>query len=224
MLDLSAFGFTSTESRAYGALLVRGPSTGYAIARELSVARANAYQALEGLIAKGAALLQQENPRKYRAVPPATLLALLGQRHAQALEALSAQLARFGDATAPVVHRFRGAPEFQQVALQLTVRAHSVACVAPPNVLLLLNPLWRKRTADGRPPLLWVAGETAPEGLVGAVSGTAPDLAPMILVAADTSTVIGELTDDGPEGLWSADKLLAKTAQLALGTIGSRQP
>ena len=43
---LDRFGFTPTETKSYQALLKLGPSTGYGVARELGIARANVYQAL----------------------------------------------------------------------------------------------------------------------------------------------------------------------------------
>ncbi|MBK8005037.1 MAG: hypothetical protein IPK12_14215 [Gemmatimonadetes bacterium] len=52
-VDLTPFGFTPTESRVYGVLLSGGPGTGYAIARNAELARANTYSALEGLVAGG---------------------------------------------------------------------------------------------------------------------------------------------------------------------------
>ena len=55
-VDLTPFGFTPTESAVYAVLLTQGPGTGYAIARSAGLARANAYAALEGLVAKGAAV------------------------------------------------------------------------------------------------------------------------------------------------------------------------
>ncbi len=55
MPDLTRFGFTPTEGLVYQVLLTGGPGTGYAIARAAGLARANAYSALEGLVAKGAA-------------------------------------------------------------------------------------------------------------------------------------------------------------------------
>src|SRR4029077_694037 len=54
-VDLTPFGFTPTESLIYEVLLTGGPGTGYTIARAAGLARANAYSALEGLVAKGAA-------------------------------------------------------------------------------------------------------------------------------------------------------------------------
>ena len=70
-VDLTPFGFTPTESAAYGALLAAGPSSGYAVARHLAVARANAYQALNGLVTKQAADCTGEDPQIFRAVQPA---------------------------------------------------------------------------------------------------------------------------------------------------------
>ncbi|MCH8838950.1 MAG: hypothetical protein IIA60_14340 [Candidatus Marinimicrobia bacterium] len=55
-VDLTPFGFTPTESQVYQVLLEHGPGTGYAIARAANLARANAYSALAGLVAKGAAV------------------------------------------------------------------------------------------------------------------------------------------------------------------------
>ena len=69
-IDLTPFGFTPTENRAYGALLELGPSSGYALAKALSIARANAYQALNGLVAKGGAIRTHEAPQRYRAERP----------------------------------------------------------------------------------------------------------------------------------------------------------
>src|SRR2546422_7108627 len=48
--DLMPFGFTATESMVYSTLLRLGPATGYAVARAVRLARANAYGALDGLV------------------------------------------------------------------------------------------------------------------------------------------------------------------------------
>src|SRR5204863_10093988 len=66
-IDLTPFGFTPTESLVYATLLKLGPATGYSVARSAHLARANAYSALEGLTARGAAS---------RTPPPSDLLAI----------------------------------------------------------------------------------------------------------------------------------------------------
>ena len=48
-MDLVRFGFTATEAQVYLALLPISPATGYAVAQSAKLARANTYDALEGL-------------------------------------------------------------------------------------------------------------------------------------------------------------------------------
>src|SRR5688572_1092375 len=91
-LDLTHFGFTPTEGLVYEVLLTGGPGTGYAIARAAGLARANAYSALEGLVAKGAARVEPGRPRRYRPEAPAGLIARISNDHGLALERLSREL------------------------------------------------------------------------------------------------------------------------------------
>src|SRR5512141_1112170 len=91
-IDLTHFGFTPTESLVYEVLLTGGAGTGYAIARAAGLARANAYSALEGLVAKGAARVEAGRPKRYRPEEPAALIARIATDHGLALERLSADL------------------------------------------------------------------------------------------------------------------------------------
>src|SRR5438034_10628504 len=91
-LDLTPFGFTTTESLAYAALLRLGPSTGYAVAHAARVARANAYAALEGLVGRTAAIRLSGRPTRYRAADPRALIAQLAAQQGEALDRLSAGL------------------------------------------------------------------------------------------------------------------------------------
>jgi HTH-type transcriptional regulator, sugar sensing transcriptional regulator len=92
-MDLSAFGFTSTESRVYLALLRLSPATGYAVAREAGLARANAYGALERLAARGLASRLPGRPTRYVAADPAAVTGKLERDLRRDLEALSRELA-----------------------------------------------------------------------------------------------------------------------------------
>src|SRR5919107_5054906 len=91
-LDLTSFGFTPTEGLVYEVLLKHGPGTGYAIARTAGLARANAYSALEGLVAKGAARADGGRPKRYRPEPASALIARISNDYGQALERLSSAL------------------------------------------------------------------------------------------------------------------------------------
>src|SRR5215210_1157015 len=102
-LELTSFGFTPTESLVYEVLLKHGPGTGYAIAREAGLARANAYSALEGLVTKGAARVEAGRPRRYRSEHPAGLIARISNNHGSALERLSNELEAIPSAAAPTI-------------------------------------------------------------------------------------------------------------------------
>src|SRR6478736_8377880 len=91
-IDLTPFGFTPTESKMYTTLVSFGPGTGYALAQAAGLARANAYSALEGLVAKGAARVDGGRPKRYRPETPAALLARISTDHGLALEQLSHDL------------------------------------------------------------------------------------------------------------------------------------
>lgn len=71
---LNRLGFTETEALVYCDLLKNPASTGYRVARSIGKAQANAYQALSGLIDKGAVEYDDSEPRTYRAVPARELL------------------------------------------------------------------------------------------------------------------------------------------------------
>src|SRR5918993_1928583 len=91
-VDLTSFGFTPTESLVYEVLLTSGPGTGYAVARAAGLARANAYSALEGLVAKGAARVEGGRPRQYRPEAPAGLISRIAHNPSTALDPLSPDL------------------------------------------------------------------------------------------------------------------------------------
>ena len=92
MVSLELFGFTPTESRLYEVLLRLGSSTGYAVAKSSGLARANAYQALDGLVRRGAARRSATIPARYAALAPDAVVAEIERRTKRDLEALGATL------------------------------------------------------------------------------------------------------------------------------------
>ncbi|WP_420480114.1 TrmB family transcriptional regulator [Brevundimonas sp. FT23028] len=75
---LAALGFTELEARTYCALLAEGPATGYRLAKRIGKAPPNIYQALATLTQKAAVLVDETEPRTFRAARPGELLAVLG--------------------------------------------------------------------------------------------------------------------------------------------------
>src|SRR3989442_1962786 len=121
--ELMPFGFTATESLVYSTLLRLGPATGYAVARAVRLARANAYGALDGLVTRGAAVRIPGRPTRYRPADPQALLAQITAAHGEALDRLSRALADAARSTEPDTKTLAGARAVANVVLQLVARA-----------------------------------------------------------------------------------------------------
>jgi sugar-specific transcriptional regulator TrmB len=91
-MHLDRFGFTPTESRVYVALLGLPPATGYAVAQRAGLARANTYDALDGLAARGAVSRLPGKPAHYAAVEPEVLVARLRRETTRDLDSLAREL------------------------------------------------------------------------------------------------------------------------------------
>lgn len=212
MLDLTPFGFTPTESSAYERLLHLGPSSGYALAKSLTIARANAYQALDGLVTKGAATLAHHDPKTYRAVSPESLHALVSQRSARQLENLGASLDRLGQIGSPTLHEFSGSREFGQLILRAATRARdTVRFLGPGNIAASAAPIWRKREIDGLETELWVYGEPPrlpikPAGTVAAEDAARLFGSPPLALVAGEFGALG--AGDNLQGYWSSEPLI----------------
>src|SRR5215470_10378241 len=95
---LRQLGFTDYEARIYVQLVKTSPATAYEISKAAGVPRANAYAALEALAQRGAVLPVNEEPLRYVAAPPKTLLEGIARQTRLLCGDLSAQLS----ALAPV--------------------------------------------------------------------------------------------------------------------------
>lgn len=91
-VNLDRFGFTPTEGRVYAALLKTGATTGYVVAKATGVARANVYQALDGLVRRGAVRRSATIPAQYAALPPAALVSEIQRNFRRDLAELEASL------------------------------------------------------------------------------------------------------------------------------------
>ena len=66
--ELISFGLTRQEASIYLALFTDGELTGYEVAKLTGISRSNTYNALAGLVEKGAAYVMEGNVTKYTAV------------------------------------------------------------------------------------------------------------------------------------------------------------
>lgn len=92
---LRRLDFSEYEAKVYLALLSESPLTGYAVARQSGVPRSKVYEVLEGLVARGAALVSHGEPTQYGPVPLGELVALRRREAEAAFRAVEADLGRF---------------------------------------------------------------------------------------------------------------------------------
>ena len=228
-LDLVPFGFTPTESLAYSALASRGPTSAYDLSKALGVARANTYQALNGLVAKSAATLVSREPQVFKPIAPTALMALISSRESTKLDVLEEQVRSLDEAGAPSTVEFDGHRAFGELVLRTAGRAETVSCLAPADSLSTLTPIWRKRAADGAETNLWVVRpqESRDEELsfrvVGRVdTATVTDMFGSLAVVAVTpdAAILGRFSESGRlTGYWSCDPLWVGCARGAIAAL-----
>src|SRR5690242_17094739 len=144
-IELGAFGFTATESLAYTALLRLGPSTGYAVAHATRLARVNAYGALEGLVARGAAIKAPGRPARYRPADSQSLLIQLAAAQSDALERLGRALDRATPSQEPAFQTAEGSRAIVNVLQLVVARATSrIQGVIGAEVWRPTLPAWRR--------------------------------------------------------------------------------
>jgi len=224
-VDLTPFGYTPTESLVYEVLLTEGPGTGYAIARAAGLARANAYSALEGLVAKGAARSDGGRPRKYRPEDTTALIARIANHHGQALDKLSADLEELAVPTSPTVVEVDSPRAALQLISHDVARAtRSVTLLAPPEAYPLLAPALRRPVTTGVALNLLSTGpvelDFAPVTLV-AGDRSWPG-APLVCVVDDRSAVVAYRQGSEVHGHWSTAPALVAAARLALSGLGGQ--
>jgi sugar-specific transcriptional regulator TrmB len=218
-LDLTRFGFTPTESLVYEVLLTNGPGTGYSLARAARLARANAYSALEGLVAKGAARVEGGRPRQYRPEPPAGLIARISSEHGLALERLNTELAAFSIPGTPTVVEIQSSRAVLQLITHDVARATgSVSLLAPSEAFPLLAPALRRPVSAGLPVQLYSTGPVELDfvevGMVAA--GHRWPGMPVIAIVDDQSAVLASREGSEVRGHWSTAPAFVAAARLAL--------
>lgn len=221
-LNLTHFGFTPTESLIYEVLLTGGPGTGYAIARSAGLARANAYSALEGLVAKGAARVDAGRPKRYRPEAPAALIARISTDHGLALEQLSGDLDAIAvPATPTLVEIESGRGVLQLLTHDVSRASVSVELFLPADAYPILAPALRRPYAAGVPLILCAP---APVELGFAVAEVVsrqlewPGM-PILSVVDARSAIIASRSGTEVRGHWSMAPSFVAAAHLALAHL-----
>jgi sugar-specific transcriptional regulator TrmB len=215
-MSLERFGSTRTQDTVYKALLRHDAATGYAIARDTGLARANVYQALDALVSRGLAQSSGGRPATYRAAEPADAIALLAKRAEQDLAALAVELgaptasrAKTRPARAAAVECFEGpAALFAAAAAAADAATQEVLAVVGPWAPVVAEALARARLRG----VSWKVvslGAPAPEGAALRAVPSADLTAywggmPVALVCDRTVAVCGIVAGERAEGIRTA--------------------
>ena len=220
-LDLTPFGFTPTETKMYSTLLSFGPGTGYALAQAAGLARANAYSALEGLVAKGAARVDGERPKRYRPESGSALLARLGDRQAAALDRLGDALASRGAPQGPTVVELATARAcWQALGRDIARATERVWLLAPADAYAALGPVLRRAAGAVADTVLLATGEVAADYATvhRTEAGDWPG-EPVLAVVDSRVAVIGRRAGGEFEAQWSASPAFIAGAALAFQRV-----
>jgi HTH-type transcriptional regulator, sugar sensing transcriptional regulator len=224
ILDLTTFGFTPTESLVYEVLLRGGPGTGYAIARAAGLARANAYGALESLVQKGGARVEEGRPKRYRPEPPPALMARILDRQGQALDEVSRSLEQISVPDTPTLVELTSARGALSIGSREAARAtEQILLHASPDAYPPLTPSLRKAAGSGVSlSLSSMAAVELPFAPVRVVqsSGAWPGQ-PFLLVVDGRSALLAARDGERVLGHWgTAPTLVAATALAIEGLRG----
>lgn len=223
--DLTPFGFTPTETSVYFALLERGPASGYAIARDLSVARANVYQALHGLVAKRAAVVVEGDATRFQAVRPASLYAQIVEQQATMLDRLEASLHEVPRAGVEPIVSLTGRRALLDLMTRVGARETGpVLFLGQHAVMAALAPMLRKRAADRTESEVWLIGTSGdlPVPVAGVVAeDRVREFLPAdtVVMLAPGGVLVGRMREGDASGFWSGDESLVGTARAALGAL-----
>lgn len=220
---LQQLGLSEYEARAYLALAAHPGATGYEAARQSGVPRAKIYEALDGLVAKGAAVTSVEGDKtRYHPVPHSTLL----QRHLLQARQLADGLGPALDALsvpepdAPLV-TLKGYDTVLQRAGEIIASARSRVFLSgwPHEASALASYLQRAEAAGA---LVWpLVYGTVDLGLARTYHHAAPgsnrrlvDLRPTLIVVADHAEVLmaDMLPGARATGLWTRNPAVTMIA------------
>jgi len=136
---LRTLGLTQTECFAYIALVEGGAGTGYEVARRMSIARANAYAALEALAQRDLVEREAGDPIRFDAVTPSVLVGRLAADFGSRLDQLQIafdQLKTKAPAAEVVQERLEGDPGARAVVERIAARARrAIVARLPPSTL-----------------------------------------------------------------------------------------
>jgi hypothetical protein len=176
-------------------------------------------------VAKGAAVVADDQPQRFRAVRPADLFAGIVQRQTRQLDELEGQLAQDPETTADRFVRLAGERAFLDLAGRAIAREPAeLNCLGTPRMLGALAPSFRKRALDGTKTRVWALGSGAlpPTSLEGTVPLERAQLllgAPVGILIAGSSVMFARLLERETTGYWASDPDVVAATRGALAAL-----
>jgi len=225
---LVALGFSLNESRAYRALLLESPATGYEVGVRAQIPRSAVYGVLRRLVAVGAARAIAGTPERFVAAPAQEVLTLLRKRFEGQTGALEVAIREL-DATpqAPDAFSVRGYERVLEEADRLIAAAEERLVVSGwPREIERLSPEL-KRAAKRRVHIVVFSHAALPPKLPGELFSYELDQQALeefwkhrLLVVADDRRTLISATEgtDQDDGVVSETPAIAEvaTSQVAL--------
>jgi sugar-specific transcriptional regulator TrmB len=225
---LVALGFSLNESRAYRALLLESPATGYEVGVRAQIPRSAVYGVLRRLVAVGAARAIAGTPERFVAAPAQEVLTLLRKRFEGQTGALEVAIREL-DATpqAPDAFSVRGYERVLEEADRLIAAAEERLVVSGwPREIERLSPEL-KRAAKRRVHIVVFSHAALPPKLPGELFSYELDQQALeefwkhrLLVVADDRRTLISATEgtDEDDGVVSETPAIAEvaTSQVAL--------
>lgn len=225
---LQALGFSQYEARAYCALLQKSPANGHEVAKTAGIPTSKIYETLERLHQKGAVLVQRSEPTLWAPVPHRELVATLRNRMEATFSAVEQGLAQLGQeqdtrltwslsGRNSVLDSIRGAIDRTQHKLAAVIPAHEVdhlaaALQAAVERGVAVNLI----VSDG-------ANLDLPKSARVRVSrqpaAQAEDERLALVVGDGEETVLADLGQDRPQGMWTHHPAVALLAEEHVRTL-----
>ncbi len=224
---LVALGFSLNESRAYAALLLESPATGYEVGVRAQIPRSAVYGVLRRLVKAGAARSIAGSPIRFAPAPAEELLAMLRKRFDQSTTQLEDAIRRIESTPqVPDAYSVRGYARILEEAERLVRTADSLLVVSGwPRELAQLLPELKK--AAKRKVYIVVFSHAALPQLPGEIFSYGLAEAQLeefwkhrlVVIADDKRSLIGATErDEGDNAVVSETKAIAEvaTSQIAL--------
>ncbi len=194
--ELLHFGLTRQEANLYLTLLSHGELSGYEAAKLTGISRSNTYNALAGLVEKGAAYSMEENVVRYTAVPFREFSGNVIRRLQQKQESLLPRLPQRKTETHGYI-TIRGTQQIMDKLVNLILETRQRLYISvPADILTLVEPLLKQQIAEEKKVVIL---SDLPAPLPGAVCYTTRKGAGQIRLIVDSIKVLTGRISDGED-------------------------